>query len=59
MKGEHMNEYRISLPLWSKRNEVGVRRYQRKDGTLTSAGKKRMKTFKAAADFAAEGKKTC
>ena len=35
----------------------GVRRYQNKDGSLTKAGKKRMKTFQDAADFAVRGKK--
>lgn len=34
----------------------GVRRYQNKDGSLTPAGKKRMKTFQDAADFATKGK---
>lgn len=34
----------------------GVRRYQNPDGTLTAKGKKRMKTFQDAADFAFKGK---
>lgn len=34
----------------------GVRRYQRKDGTLTPAGEKRMKVFRDAADRAIKGK---
>lgn len=40
-----------------KGQKWGVRRYQRKDGSLTPAGAKRMKTFQDAANVAAERKK--